>query len=397
MKKILVFLVALTIAAGLYAVDFNPSSNDVFSRVYSAPGIIDVRALGMGGAGLADTDNTQSIWSNPARLGNKKIQFSLPSVGLTFYNPLEVVKTEPANEEFTNDEIVDIILNSLTTGHGKLLDVDSQLSFSAGGLGLGLNVKNSIYTYAPPTSTGGLDSKFYDAMAIDAVVGYGYKFNKDGAFSLSVGASVGASALMYTDLIGVSALTTLINDGAEEFGEEILNSVPVAFGAALPIKVGVAVDMPLGLSFSAVGKLNGSYNMKIAPNIEAVEDENAEFETFKLDVPFTVDAGAAWSLNFLGNFLRPVVAVDVVDVVGLVQSKDFSKENLVNHVKAGAEIRGLWIFDVRAGINNGYWTAGAAVDLGIVRLDAAYYWQEMGDTLGQKGVDAITIKCNVGW
>ena len=120
-------------------------------------------------------------------------------------------------------------------------------------------------------------------------------------------------------------------------------------------------------------------------------------EGFTIEDPFSFDLGASWSMNFLGKFFRPVVAVDIEDVFGLIASKDYSTENLIQHVNIGAEVRGLWALDIRAGINDGYWSAGAAIDLGIVRIDAAYYWQEMGNTLGQKGVDALTIKANIGW
>ena len=395
MKKLLVLIIAIAMVSSIYAADMNPATNNAFAKVSTIGSVIDARTIAMGGAGLADANNYQSLWNNPARLGEKNVQFSLPAVGITLYNTLEIAKSLPESGDVDTDTIINAALNSLTTGYGKIVDMDAQVSFTAGGFGLGLSTKNSIYTYAPLTSSGGVNSKFYDAMSVNALVGYGRKFNLNDLFSVSVGASVGASALIYTDLIGASNLTSILN--SDEAINKIIDKTPLAFGYSIPVKAALALDMPLGFSISTVAKINNAYSMYYAENKSAFENENASFDEFKIDVPFTIDAGAAWSINFLGKFLRPVIAVDVVDVVGLVQSKDFSKENLFKHVKAGAEIRGLWILDVRAGLNEGYWTAGAAVDLGIINLEAAYHWQEMGANLGQKGVDALTIKANIGW
>ena len=397
MKKIIAFLITLTMVFGLSAVSMDPAYADSpFAKVGSVPGVIDARALGMGGAVLADPDNTQSIWTNPAGLAEQDIQFSLPSVGFTIYNPLAIVKASETSEKFDEKAALDAILNSLTTGYGKLLDVDAQVSFSAGGFGLGFNVKDSIYTYAPKGSTGGASSKFYDAITSDIVLGYGFRLGPSPRFSIDLGATAGLSILTYTENFGVSDLASAIDGGADALLAKVENT-PIAFGYAIPITIGAKANLPLGFAVAAVANINNSYDMKIAPNYKAMEDDSIEMEGFTIEDPFSFDLGASWSMNFLGKFFRPVVAVDIEDVFGLIASKDYSTENLIQHVNIGAEVRGLWIFDIRAGINDGYWTAGAAIDLGIIKLDAAYYWQEMGNALGQKGVDALTIKANIGW
>ena len=397
MKKIFALLIALTMVFGLSAASFDPAAADSpFAKVTSTSGVIDVRALGMGGANLADPDNFQSIWSNPAGLAAQKIQFSLPSVGVSFYNVLPIVKAVETEENLTDGDVLDLVMNSLTAGYGKIFDVDAQVSFSAGGFGLGIGVKDTLYTYAPKGSTGGVSSKFYDALSADVLLGYGFRIGTSPRFSIDLGVTAGLSILAYTDVIGASDLASMIDYGEDAVISKI-ESTPIAMGYSIPVTVGAKVNMPLGFAVAATANINSSYDMVVAPNYKAIEDDAAAVDTFKINVPFTVDAGASWSLNFLGNFLRPVVAIDVEDVFGLLASNDYSAENLLKHVKAGAEVRGLWLFDVRAGISNGYLTAGAALNLGIVKIDAAYYWQEMGDTLGQKGVDAFTIKANIGW
>jgi hypothetical protein len=43
----------------------------------------------------------------------------------------------------------------------------------------------------------------------------------------------------------------------------------------------------------------------------------------------------------------------------------------------------LPVIDIRAGLNQGYWTAGFGFDMGFMRIDAATYGTELGEYLGQ--------------
>ena len=398
MKKILALLISLSIMCSAFAVTLSPAEGGAFQNVLSTAGVTDVRALGMGGAGVAISDNYQSIWSNPAGLANKKVQFSLPSFGLSLYSPLEITRDIEDIENVDADVIVNGVLDSLTTGYGKVLDADAQVSFAAGGFGLGVSVKDTLFSYVPKTSTGGVSSKFYNATAVNVVAGYGLEIPL-GLMSIDLGVSAGLSGLMYTDTVDAQLAAGLMDsEDPEEALSALISSVPVANGYAIPINVGLNVKLPLGFRIGAVGRnINGSYKMVQVDNIDALEDPEAVTEEFSIDVPFTLDAGAAWDISFLGGFLHPVIAVDVVDVIGLVESKDFSEVNLMSHLKAGVEVKGLWIADARIGIDRGYWTAGVGLDLAILRLEAAYYWQEMGAYQGDKPQDAFTIKLNLGW
>jgi hypothetical protein len=69
----------------------------------------------------------------------------------------------------------------------------------------------------------------------------------------------------------------------------------------------------------------------------------------------------------------------------------------MTHLKAGAEVKLFSMLDVRAGLNQGYITIGAGVDLFVIRLEAAYYRQEFGVQLDDKPVDALTIRANIGF
>ena len=398
MKKIIALLISLAVMFSVSAATMAPAADSAFAKVTSTSGVTDIRALGMGGAAVAVPDNYQSIWANPAGLAKGKVQFSLPSVGVTVYSPLAISQKIDSSDGIDDDELVNGVLSSLTRVYGKVADVDAQLSFSAGGFGLGINVKDTLYSYVPKTSTGGISSKFYDALAFDAVVGYGLDIPL-GFATIDLGVSAGLSTLMYSDLIGASDFMSLMSsDDMGAAAAEKFQNIPLAAGYAIPINVGANVNLPLGFKVGAVLRnINGTYKMNQAANYAALEDPEAELEAFEIEVPMTLDAGFAWDISFLGNFLHPVIAADVIDVIGLCKSNDFSVENLINYVRAGVEVKGLWIADARIGLDRGYWTAGVGLDLALLRVEAAYYWQEMGSYVGEKPQDAFSIKMNIGW
>ena len=62
------------------------------------------------------------------------------------------------------------------------------------------------------------------------------------------------------------------------------------------------------------------------------------------------------------------------------------------------EILGLFdVLTVRGGINRGYLSVGAGLNLYFMQVDASYGWQEMGNQLGDKPVDSLTIKFSLGY
>ncbi|MDH4229080.1 MAG: hypothetical protein OEW11_04930 [Nitrospirota bacterium] len=96
-------------------------------------------------------------------------------------------------------------------------------------------------------------------------------------------------------------------------------------------------------------------------------------------VPYQVNLGLAFQPQV--GPLHFVVAADVQDV-----TKNLSDDgDWVRRTHLGAETR-LWrVLAVRAGYGQGYMTAGATLNLWVVRLDVATYTEEMGAYGGQNG------------
>ena len=89
------------------------------------------------------------------------------------------------------------------------------------------------------------------------------------------------------------------------------------------------------------------------------------------------------------------MAVDVVDLVGLFG--DFSMTNFLARLKLGAELELLNFIELRAGLNGGYTSVGVGFNILIFHVEASYYWNEFGNVLGEKDVDALTLRFNLLW
>lgn len=372
----------------------------------------NVKALGMGGAQLAVGGRSDSFFVNPANLGAKKFQLSLPSAAVTIYHPYDMLKVN----ESTGTSFVDDIINSMNggdmsqmagsatnfiesfqSGYGKLAALDASVGFTAGGFGLGVQVKDTIHTYGG--STGGLDTKFFDELNAAATLGLGFRINLGSSFSIDIGGAVRFSYLAYSAGIGADTVLDFIN-GETDPSSYFMEKLPLAAGFAVPFDLGINLNLPAGFKISTVARnLNGTYRMKVFDNVNSFTSGwNGSItgkSDFKIDVPWQLDAGLAWKWE--NGFFSPTLAVDVVDIVGLAQEDPFDGRAFMKHLKAGAEIRLLSVLDVRGGLNQGYWSVGAGLDLFLLKVDLAYYWLEFGETVGDYGLDGFSIRFNIGY
>ncbi len=354
--------------------------------------------LGMGGAGVAITDSENAFFTNPAALAEKKFRLSIPSVSVTTYHVSELLKKDAdgktAIDKIKSSEdtagMVTSILNVVGTQFAPLVRVDSAVSMVLPfGLGFGVYAGDTAYTYS---------GSVIDEMDVTAVLGFAHKFNIGSSAKLSFGVSGKFSALGVSERIKASDLSALSDD-------EKTMVVAVATGWAPLMDVG-AIFSWHGLSFGIACTdilLTGGYKMDIE-NV-AVKNIGTEYEKFmslERDGDFVIKAdpdlkaGVAYELDT--SIIDLKVALDITDLITLFKDKDnLNGRRIMRNVSAGAEVGLLGTFVVRGGLNSGYWTAGASVDLWALRIDCAYFWQEMGSSAGQRGLDGLTIRFNLGW
>ncbi len=100
----------------------------------------------------------------------------------------------------------------------------------------------------------------------------------------------------------------------------------------------------------------------------------------------SVDLGIA--KRFFNN--RLAVLADYVDFF------DNRKENVFRKIHVGGEYD-LGVLELRAGMNAGYPTIGAGIDLKVVRIDAAYFTDELSNVPGGDEDERFALQMRLGW
>jgi hypothetical protein len=388
---------------------------------------ISARVEAMGGAGLGTASGSDALFINPANLGSKKFSLNLPSVTVTLFNPFKILKSgliedlqnmDDLDLEDPTDmlEFADKISNVFGYDKGEVLTTDLALSFTAGGFGLGINVQEQLHT---SNNVGdALSLKLIAEVNAALTLGYGYRFNiVPKVFSIDAGVSVRFAYKAYTNRVGISdAVGLFMND--DEYADilgSLMSGVQLAAGWALPIDIGVNLNLPIGFTISAVARdINGKYTMQNYPEMGMWVNDLYEFiglepeyvptpgkESVELirEVPWKLDLGVAWAPSFgkVDKFVKPTIAVDLVDTITMFEKVGDDKNAFWNYFRAGAEVRLLSVLDLRAGFNQGYFSVGVGLDLFAIKLDASYYWREFGNEIGDKPVDALTVRVNLGF
>jgi hypothetical protein len=332
--------------------------------------------MAMGGAFVALSEGYQNFFGNPAGFADTR-ELTLVSV-----NPWVYVAPTTGNVVMLSDTIAsgDVSLSSLgelitTNGIGAGLAFGTGLT--GGGLGLGLVGSFDAYVSGKtaPGATGTMDGQ------LAVIVGIGLPVR---LFGLDM--SVGGNLRPFLRLSGPVQATQLLGLIGGGEGDPMSMPVDVGFGLAADLgmrvnfgrlaSVGLAlrdISTPLTLSTSTLGKTLDSLG------------------TGNLPVGETVNYSVLPNIA-LGASLRPVpVALSgLIDVLLIAELQDIPAaiadgKSFFHTVHLGTEVDLLGGFiALRGGLNKGYISLGAGLDLAILKLNIAVFSEERGMLLGDK-------------
>ncbi|MBO4393991.1 MAG: hypothetical protein J5800_06575 [Spirochaetales bacterium] len=377
----------------------------------------------MGQSGLAVPTKLDSFYTNPANLAVKRgFGFAVPSMSVTLYNLQRLIADEEAMEIVnkivddtaeTEDKVslAEKYLNNLGSGKNAIAKIDMGMGLQLGSLGLGTNVQVKIHTLNDGSNL--LDLKLIPEVNVAETIGLGLKIIDTNALSLSLGASVHAVYKAYFKEIGANDAIKFIND-TDNAMEMLVWDTPVMGGWALPVDAGVTLGLADDtlLICATANNLNGAYHMQSFAGagylINSLQEDSIEVPEGRENPGETVrfDVETPWELNFGFAFapdwkvIRPTITADLVDMLAMCQSfgdDNFRAEDLLLHLNLGAEVELLKLVTARVGINRGYMSVGAAVNLFLARIDVSYGWQEFGVEIGDKPVDSLTVKVVLGY
>ena len=425
-KTAIVFLVLLMACTALFAGETEPVVRYDLDPNYALDFTFQPtlsRYNAMGQSGLALPTRIDSFFTNPAALSSRGFGISFPSVTVTVYN-LEKLVNDPEAVDIFNKIIngraesgdyanmATKVLKNLGTGRNVVAKIDTGLAVKLGMMGFGTNVQVKFHGLNKGTSFAA--QKVIPEVNAAQTIALGLKVIDTDSLSLSVGASVHGVYKAYYKEIGAETLVNLIGGDKEAAKNLMLWDTPVMGGYAIPFDLGVTLGLfndVLNISATA-NNINGKYHMKsfsgMGDLINSIssntmkpgshEHVTKDSLSFEISTPWTLNFGVAFAPAV--PVLNPVVTADLVDMLDLcrrIGSSDFRWSDLLLHLNAGAEFGLFDVLTVRGGINRGYLSVGAGLNLVFMQIDLAYGWQEMGNQLGDKPVDSLTIKFSLGY
>ncbi len=390
--------------------------------------------MAMGSAGLGLGGFYDSYLYNPANLQRDGLKIVLPSISLTVNNIYDLMVVAEGEENIVDiaqriesDEnapidLATLFIKSIPFGYGEILTLDTNVGFKTRGFGVDLAIQEKLRSY-----NGGGD--YTTASLINetnvvatAALGFNIDFIED-ILSLDIGASGAFAFKTYSIPIDANSVLNLVSqlDSGGDPGTTFLENIPFASGYAIPITAGANLNLPLGLSISAVGRnFNGNYNMVGYENLKSLVnndeiivafagenvlgDENSttpvESDEFEVEIPWSLDVGLAFAPSTsLDGLIKAQLAFDFIDCYGLIndyinetRTPIQLKSDALASLNVGAQVRLLSLVDIRAGISQGYKSVGVGFDLLVLHLDASYYWKEYGEVLGQSSSDSLSVK-----
>ena len=440
MKKIISILLVLVLVCSFafadetaeekikkdFIADIKANEDIAFADSLASFTPVNPKMMGMGGAGLAINSSLDALFTNPSVLGRGKVRIAIPSVTFSINHIYDLMKEdENGNSAIENIEkmssgdmensdvntMMNLISSLIGSGKGKIASFEASTGLIANVFGVAANVSDTIRTF---------NGTIFDDLKVSTVAGLGFGFGGD-EVKFTVGGSFKYNVNIFTRRMGLGDFQAMMNsdsngnsgsgsDPASSSDENTLSNIPLAVGYGMPLDFAVSVKY-YGLSATAVlTDVNlfglGDYKYGIlVPSDEMTSTSATTFvknldkeSVFKFTPKVDLDLGIGYEgkLSIIGF----KAAVDFVDLISLVRELDggYSAKNvLLNHTKAGAEISLFDMIKVRGGINSGYLTLGGSFNIGIITVDTAYYWEELGSFAGHNGLDCMTIRFNLGW
>ncbi len=441
MKKIISILLVLVLVCSFafadetaeekikkdFIADIKANEDIAFADSLASFNPVNPKMMGMGGAGLAINSSLDALFTNPSVLGRGKVRIAIPSVTFSINHIYDLMKKdENGNSAIENIEkissgdmensdvntMMNLISSLIGSGKGKIASFEASTGLIANVFGVAANVSDTIRTF---------NGTIFDDLKVSTVAGLGFGFGGD-EVKFTVGGSFKYNVNIFTRRMGLGDFQAMMNSdsngnsgsgsdpAASSSEKNILSNIPLAVGYGMPLDFAVSVKY-YGLSATAVlTDVNlfglGDYKYGIlVPSDEMTSTSATTFvknldkeSVFKFKPKMDLDLGIGYEgkLSIIGF----KAAVDFVDLISLVRELDgrYSAKNvLLNHTKAGAEISLFDMIKVRGGINSGYLTLGGSFNIGIITVDTAYYWEELGSFAGHNGLDCMTIRFNLGW
>jgi len=347
-----------------------------------------------------------ALFSNPAGFARKGSLTLASATSWIYTNPMDVPDViSTLTSDFSQKDILNAVENQFTN-NGFGVGASAGLGYVGRGLGLG--------------ATFSVDSFFKGdtfPLGIEGDINAEYMFLGGYAFTIhpwGLDWHIGADAkfigrvhapLKTQEMSGIlNGILNAPEEGDPDYDPDAnpvmdsLNSVDALNGFGFGIDIGTMVEMgsfTVGLSMRDLFGTKLNYNLNeigtildTYPNLP-VDSDDPDFSG-EYVIPMNVSLGIGWDPDprFLKLFFDPMFHLEISDLFGTY----YNDATFWTRIHAGAEIKVLRMLRLRAGIDQGYYTAGLGIKLLFLEAHAAVFTKEMGKYAGDEPASGATVE-----
>ncbi len=358
------------LAAGVYTANAQTNS---YSRLYRG-----MRSLGMGGAFTAVGGDVEAVFYNPAGLHNMGVQINVinPLVEgntniLSIYSDIDDAQKVEDVGNARNEALSDVF----TKNQGKLVHARTSIfpnvaikDYAVGFLGQGTV---DARLRSPNLGT-----------VLEVNGGYEYGPVAGASFALPVdGLRVGVGG-KWIQRTSFNEALTIIDLAAEDLGKTLKDNVFT--NSDFSVDLGLLYD----LNVPVVEFLNPAVGFSVL-DITALDFGDGR------KIPTRANLGFSLRPTLPVPYLADLIlAFDIEDITGNFEQDDSFWKRV--HMGAEAGFLGRHIL-LRLGLNQGYPTFGAELDLWALRMGYTYYSEETGAYAGQEQNTRHLVQFALGW
>ncbi len=331
-----------------------------------------VRPLGMGGAFTAVADDENAMFYNPAGLNN--IQ---GFHGMEILNPIVEVGTNTIDFYQDLDDALDASTQTerdqktadvLTRSIGEHLHMRASLFPNVVFHNFGLGILGQGFFDGEPNHPMG---ETFPLLQVRA--GYDLALLLSGAHGI------------FGQYLQIGLTAKIIRRSLVDKGytvREIVDQDGISLSDDIKHGVGIGSDV------GAILRLPILFTPAIGITVQNVGDIDLDKAG---KIPQQINAGVALKPPFpLGQL---VLAADVVDI-----GKELGNDNdQYKRLHLGAEYSPIGMLSLRAGLNQGYPTFGATLNLWLLKIVGAYYVEEIGAFAGQRDDQRYVVQASIGF
>lgn len=401
MKKVFVFLLF-----GFATIIF--SNDTVYESGFS---LYSMKTLGTGNTNVANAYGLESFEYNPAGLrGEKELTlislnaslisniFKLKDDMMDIYNDYEESSSQSFSlnhllfflQKKNIDATVDLFLSQVsdpgegaTYANGFGITPLISTGVVGSGFGIGLAMGLDAEAYGSTIST----SQFHSILSTTLLIGYAHTFD----FKL-LKLDVGATLRPMYNIRGVAPVSSVVSYIASEsqqadFLKDINYLTGYGIGADLGVKIRI-MDLVAGVSLTDLFGTSVTYSGNSYNNIASGVFLGSEEVSDTFVSPMSFNLGVAYNPDLRGvsSLFSPSISVDYkVDLTTETDIENYDrKTDFLPNLSMGLDVELFSFINVRAGLNQGYMTIGAGIDILMLEVNAAIYSWELGRNPGDR-------------